>query len=75
VGPVIYTVIIDGKSAMASTGTQAFNQCQVYTSLTQAGLSDASHSLKVVAGDSQVGKLEFAGIMCVEFVLVVLVGS
>jgi len=65
-GPVNYTVIIDGKSAVASDKTPALNQCHIVTSFTQAGLLDVQHILKVVASS---GKLEFAEIMCVEFVL------
>lgn len=68
-GPVNYTVIIDGKSAVASNSATAFNQCHVVTSFTRTGLLDVQHTLKVVASGRQAGKLEFAGIMCVEFVL------
>jgi hypothetical protein len=66
--PVSFTVIIDGKSTTASEGTQALNQCYVVTSFTQVGLPDGPHSLKLIAGGSQAGKLEFAGIMCVDLV-------
>jgi len=72
-GLVNYTVIIDEKPAVASDRTNALNQCHIVTSFTRAGLRDVPHSLKVVAGSSQSGKLEFAGIMCVEFVPVILV--
>ena len=71
-GPVSYTVIIDGKSVVASNGTQVLNQCHIVTSFTQAGLLDVPHSLEVVTGS---GKLEIAGIMCVKFVLVRPAGS
>lgn len=73
--PVNYTVIIDGKSAVASDRTKALNQCHIVTSFTQAGLSDAQHTLKVVAGSKQAGKLEFSGIVCVELVHVSLAGN
>jgi hypothetical protein len=63
-GPVNYTVIIDGKSAVASARTPVLNQCYIVTSFTQAGLLDVQHTLKVTVST---GKLEFAGIMCVEF--------
>jgi len=74
-GLVNYTVIIDGKSTVASDRTQALNQCYIITSFTQAGLSDTRHTLKVVASSSQAGKLEFAGIMCVELVHVRVAGN
>jgi len=74
-GPVNYTVIIDEKSAVASNRTQALNQCYIVTSFSQTGLSDVPHILKVVVGSSQAGRLEFAGIMCVKFVLVRVAGS
>ena len=73
--PVNYTVIIDGKSAVASDRTQALNQCLIVTSFIQTGLSDTRHTLKVVAGSSQAGKLEFSGIVCVELVHVGLAGN
>jgi hypothetical protein len=74
-GRVNYTVIIDEKSAVASDRTQALNQCYTVTSFAQARLFDVPHTLKVVVGSSQAGKLEFAGIMCVRFVLVRVAGS
>ena len=74
-GPVNYTVIIDGKSAAASDRTTALNQCYIITSFTKTGLADAQHTLKVIVGRSQAGKLEFAGIMYVELVLVRVAGN
>ena len=73
--PVNYTVIIDGKSTAASDRTPALKQCYIVTSFTQTGLADAQHTLKVVVGSSQAGKLEFAGIMSVELVLVRVTGN
>ena len=73
--PVNYTVIIDGKSTVASDRTPALRQCYIVTSFNQTGLIDAQHTLKVVVDSSQAGKLEFAGIMCVEFVLVRVAGN
>lgn len=66
---VNYTVIIDEKPAVASDRTQALGQCYIVTSFTRVGLYDVPHTLKVVAGSSQAGKLEFAGIMCVELII------
>lgn len=74
-GPVNYTVIIDEKSVVALDSTISLNQCRIITSFTQTGLYDVPHALKVVIGSGQAGKLEFSGIMCVEFVHAGLVGS